>query len=302
MNDYKELLNNDAYTLNLEKFKSITFIECENNLNFLEYLCYYEKTDIVQYCLEHPKYLRLIKDKNLLNDYCINISLEKSNIELIDYLLEKKLMNKKNILSSLDGFLLGDIDEKYLPNMNEEEVVLLGNKSIYHVKENTLLLALKNGFEEKDIELKNIYFCFKNKVNIKEKERVLNILKENFNISKLIANNEKIFNENKEEINNNIQCFETVIELIFKEMDIKNLCKNHFWTVLKIIKLEENNQTNYLKNKILLEYSNDFSQEDLQKIKKFNKGFWREIEKVRLYNSFKEKPSHSNFFEKKQKI
>lgn len=302
MKDYKELLNNGAYKLDLEEFKHIPFIECESNLDFLGYLCYYEKTDIIQYCLEHPKYIKLINEKKLLNEYCILISLEKSNLELIDYLLEKNLINKHDIFKAIDGFFLGNIDNKYLPEMNKEEIALFGNKAIYHVKENGLLLALKNGFKEEDIQIENVYFCIKNHVTINEKQNVLNLLKENFEISSLFAQNEKAFNDNKQEITSRIQSFETVIEMIFENMNIKNLCKNNFLTVLKIIKSEEENNTNYLRNKVLLEYSNDFSKEDLQKIKKFNKGFYREIEKVRLYNNLQEKTYVSKFSERKLKI
>lgn len=302
MKNYKELLNNGAYKLDLEEFKQIPFIECESNLNFLGYLCYYEKTDIIQYCFEHPKYWKLISENKLLNEYCISISLEKSNIELIDYLLEKNVINKHDIFKAIDGFFLGHIDNKYLPEMNKEQISILGNKAIYHVKEKGLLLALKNEFKTEDIKIENVYFCIKNHVSINEKESLLKLLKENFEISSLFAQNEKKFDENKQEITSGIQCFETVIEMIFENMNIKDLCKNHFLTVLKIIKSEEENKTNYLKNKVLLECSNDFSKEDLQKIKKFNKGFYREIEKVRLYNNLQEKPYISNFSEKKLKI
>lgn len=302
MKNYKKLLTDEAYDLTLEEFKNISFVECEKNLKFFSYLCFYEKTEIVKYCLSHEKYKRLIEEKKLLNDYCVSISLEKSNTELIDYWLEKKLITKKDILKSIDGFFLGNISEKYLPEIDLNNVSTIGNKAIYHVKEKGLLLAMKNGFSQKDIDIESVYFAIKNHVDLKEKNNVLQILKEQFDMEDLFSRNKESFNKNKEEINSDIQCFELIIEMIFSKMNIKELFENHFWTVLNLIKAEEKNKTNYLKNKVLLQYSKDFSQEDLQKIKKFNKDFFREIEKVRLYRDFQEKPTVSNFSEKKLKI
>lgn len=69
------------------------------------------------------------------------------------------------------------------------------------------------------------------------------------------------------------------------KFDIKNLCQNHVLIVLKAIEVEKKLNSFYFKNKILLEYADDFSEESLQKIKKFNKDFYREIEKVKLYQN-----------------
>lgn len=69
------------------------------------------------------------------------------------------------------------------------------------------------------------------------------------------------------------------------KFDIKNLCQNHVLIVLKTIEIERNLNSFYFKNKILLENAADFSQESLQKIKKFNKDFYRDIEKIRLYQN-----------------
>lgn len=42
----KHALNEDIYRVSLEDFKSIPFIEKENNTNFFNWLAYYEKNEI----------------------------------------------------------------------------------------------------------------------------------------------------------------------------------------------------------------------------------------------------------------
>lgn len=88
------------------------------------------------------------------------------------------------------------------------------------------------------------------------------------------------------------------------KFDIKNLCQNHLSVVLKTVEIEKNLNSFYFKNKILLENAADFSQESLQKIKKFNKDFYREIEKIRLYQNLisNEKPKVSKSLVKTKKI
>ena len=48
---------------------------------------------------------------------------------------------------------MGLNDLNYLPPLTKENAVLLGNKSIYHVKKDSLEYAIKKGFEPKDVEL-----------------------------------------------------------------------------------------------------------------------------------------------------
>lgn len=179
--------------------------------------------------------------------------------------------------------MIGNNPADYLPIMNKERITLLGNKSIYHVKEKMLKHALKNGFDLKNVEINNFIFCLQNFVDLKEKENVLKLIESiesNYfteNIKNLISNKE-IFNKQN-------QCMEKVIETIFKKINIKKLCETNLFDVLKLIEIEKQINVNYLKKKVLLEldYLNDFTKEDLQRIKKFNKDFYREIEKMNLY-------------------
>ena len=287
MKDYKKLLEQEVYKLDLQEFKNIPFPEFENSENCMGWLCYYEKNDIIKYCLEHPKYYKIIKDKMLLNDYCLSISLERQNSQLIDYLLEKKLISKQNIFNNIDGFLMGNNDIKYLPLMSKEKVMILGNKSIYHVKDEILEFALKNGFSNYMVDLESFLFCIQNHVNIENKEKVLAILSENLDISELISKNITVIDNNQQVFLKENQCMEKVIEIIFKNVNLKELCQKKIGIILKVINVEDYIKSDNFKNKILLEYANDFHQENLQKIKKYNKHFYRQLEKMNLYQDLK---------------
>lgn len=302
MKNYETLLQQNAYDLDLEVFKNIPFPECEKYEKFLCWLCYYEKTDIVQFCLEHPKYKALIDSKNLLNDYCLDITLEKENVKLLDYFLEKSYFTKTDIINSLDYFFLGNVDFKYLPDITEENVKIFGNKAIYHVNPKGLNLALKKGFEQKDIQVEDVFFCFKNHVDLKQKQKVLKILKEKLEVDTILAQDENVFFKGLEEVNANHQCFEDVLPMIFTAEVIDKMINNHFWIMMKMVKEESKSNSNYLKNTILLEYPDNFSIEDLQKIKKFHRDFYREIEKVKLYAKLEEKPQPFKLSEKRKKI
>lgn len=285
MINYKKILNEDIYKYTLDDFLTIPFIEKENNTNFFNWLVYYEKNDIVKHCFENNKYKKLIEKENLLNSYCINISLEKGNKEIIDYWLMNKYITKNDIFNNIEGFLMGFNDLNYLPHLTKENAVLLGNKSIYHVKKDSLEYAIKKGFEPKDVELANFLFCVKNHVDLKEKQIILKIIENKFDIDILLSKNLNLLLEEKEFFNMNNQCMREIIDMTFMKMDLKELCQNHLSVVLKTVEVERNLNSFYFKNKILLENADDFSQESLQKIKKFNKDFYREIEKIRLYQN-----------------
>lgn len=302
MKNYDILLQQNAYQLDLETFKTIPFPECEKHEKFLGWLCYYEKTEIVQYCLEHPKYKSLIESEKLLNDYCLDVTLEKNNTELLDYFLEKNYFTKNDIIKSLDYFFFGKVNFAYLPEITEDNVSILGNKAIHHVNPKGLNLALKKGFKQKDINPEEVFFCFKNHVDLKDKQKMLKILNEKLQVSEILSTNEKIFINCLEEVNSNHQCFEAVLPMIFSKETIEKMITSNFWIMMKMVKEESKSNSNYLKNTILLEYPNNFSIEDLQKIKKFHRDFYREMEKVKLYARLEEKPQLFKVSEKKKKI
>lgn len=287
MKDYKKLLEQEVYKLDFQDFKNIPFPEFENSEKCMGWLCYYEKNDIIKFCLEHPKYYKIIKEKKLLNDYCLSISLEKKNSQLIDYFLEKRLISKQNIFDNIDSFLMGNNEIKYLPLMSEDKVIILGNKSIYHVKYEILEFALKNGFNNHMVNLDSFFFCVQNHVNIENKEKVLAILSESLDISELISKNITVIDNNNQVFLKENQCMENIIEIIFKNVNLKELCQKKIGIILKVINVEDYIKSDNFKNKILLEYANDFHQEDLQKIKKYNKHFYRQLEKMNLYQDLK---------------
>lgn len=304
MKDYKKLLMENSYRLTLEEFKTIPIVEFLNNNKALDWLFYYEKNDIVQYCLETLPYKTIIKEKNYINDYCTSITLEKTNTILLDYLLEKKLITKQKIWECIDYFLLGNNNIKYLPEIiNKEDVVLLGNKAVYYVNDIILNYAIKQGFHRKELKIENFLFCVKNHVNINTKRKVLKIIDKKFDVNIDI----KILDEIEKDRNilsSDHQCMKEVFDIIFKSIDVKNLCEYYPKIILEIIKAESLIDSSIIKNKILIEHINDFSQESLQKIKNFNKHFYREIEKMKLYQNLlnNEKPKVSISSIKKIKI
>lgn len=302
MKNYELLLRQNSYSLDLETFKNIPFPECEKHKDFLSWLCYYEKTEIVKYCLEHSKYKSLIDKENLLNQYCFDMSLDKNNTELLEYFLEKNYFTKTDIINSLDYFFFGKVDFKYLPDITEENVKIFGNKAIYHVNPKGLNLALKNGFEQKDIQVEDVFFCFKNHVDLKQKQKVLKILKDKLEVDTILGKDNDIFLKGLEDVNASHQFFEDIIPLLFSAQTIDKMIKNHFWIMMKMVKEESKTQSNYLQKIILLDYPDNFSLEDLQKIKKFHRDFYREIEKVKLYAKLEQKPASFKLSEKKKKI
>lgn len=302
MKDYKLLLQQNAYDLNLEEFKSIPFPECEKYPDFLGYLCYYQKTDIVIYCLEHSKYKSLIDSKKMLDDYCLYITLDKGNLKLLDYFLKNKHFTKNDIINSISGFFTGNVDFKYLPEITQDNVGIVGNQAIYHVKPEALELALRKGFNTSLVDVESVFFCFKNHVDEEDKQRVLEMLQEKLDISDMLIKDSEKFLKGLEEVNSHHQCFEEVVKILFMPTTIDKMIKNHFWIMMKMVKEEAQSKSNYLKNTILLEYPDNFSIEDLQKIKKFHKDFYREIEKVKLYSKLQDKPESFNVLEKRKKI
>lgn len=295
----------NIHKINLEYFKTIPMNELDNS-KFLDYLFYYEKNDIIKFCFNHPVYAKYIKDNNLMNEYCLGISLEKTNKEIIDYLLNKKIITENDFLTekNLSYFVWGENNLDYIKEnlKNKELINKLGNLAIYHVKPDLLNTMIEKEF--KDINIYSLLFCIKNHVDLEKKEKVFNLLDTHCSLENVFKTNFDKVIEEKEVFSKNNQLMDLFIEKIFQDCDISKLFLEKMSFCLNVIEIEQNLQKNYFKNKILLENIYQISEESLQKIKKFNKDFFREIEKSQLYKELNQNYNNeiSSSQNKKHKI
>jgi len=296
----------NIHKIDLEYFKTIPMNDLDNS-KFLDYLFYYEKNDIIKFCFNHPVYTKYIKENNLLNEYCVGISLEKKNEDIINYLMKKKIIDSNHFLTenNLSYFVWGENNLDYFKDKIKDKNLInkLGNLAIYHVKPDLLNEMILKGFN--DLNIGSLLFNIKNTVDITNKNKVFNLLNKNFNLSRIFKINMKDVLDNEDVFNERNQLMDSYIEKIFEDYDINELLKENLKLCLKIIDIEKNLNVNYFKNKVLLENINQMSMEDLQKIKKFNKDFYREIEKALLYKNLENnlnKSDNSSFQNKKHKI
>lgn len=221
--------------------------------------------------------------------------------------MKKKIIDSNHFLTenNLSYFVLGENNLDYFKNKFKDKNLInkLGNLAIYHVKPDLLNEMILKGFN--DLDVGSLLFNIKNTVDIQNKVNVFELLDKHFNLPEIFKINMKEVLENKEIFKSHNQIMDKYIERIFGIYDVGNFFQQNLQICLEIIEIEKNLGKNFFKNKVLLENINEISMEDLQKIKKFNKDFFREIEKAQLYKNLDEnlsKSENSKFQNKKHKI
>lgn len=182
----------NIHKIDLEYFMTIPMNDLDNS-KFLDYLFYYEKNDIIKFCFNHPVYTKYIKENNLLNEYCVGISLEKKNEDIINYLMKKKIIDSNHFLTenNLSYFVWGKNNLDYFKDKFKDKNLInkLGNLAIYHVKPDLLNEMILKGFN--DLDIGSLLFNIKNTVDLKNKINVFDLLNKNFNLSEIFNKNLK---------------------------------------------------------------------------------------------------------------